>query len=209
MSKEIIKKENQDVVVYETEDGKLSFDVSVIEDTVWLTQKQMAELFDTTRENITLHLGNLFKDKEIEENSVCKDFLLTASDGKQYKTKHYNLDAILSIGYRIKSIRAIKFRQWATLILRQYMMNGVVINERRIGLIEAQIKVLSEKIDNMKLTANFSQEKAVLEQQIENKVQRDKVLQLADRVGELWESLEDFKKNYVVIKRPEEGGGVG
>ena len=86
-------------------------------DTVWLTQAQMSELFQTTRNNITLHTRNIFKEGELEEGSVCKESLLTAADGKRYMTKLYNLDVIISVGYRVKSVRGTQFRQWANKVL--------------------------------------------------------------------------------------------
>ena len=199
----------KEIVLYETNDGKVSFEVNVLDETIWITQEKMSKLFDRGVPTINEHIKNIFKEKELDENSVIRKFRMTASDGKSYLTNHYNLDVIISVGYRVKSTRGTQFRQWATLVLRNYMMNGVAINDRRISVIEQHIKVLSEKIENMKSSANLYQEKAILEQQIENKVQRDKVLQLSDRVGELCDSIESFKNNYVVIKRPEEGGGQG
>jgi hypothetical protein len=102
--------------------------VRLEDDTVWLTQQQMAELFQTTRNNITLHIGNIFKEGELEESSVRKESLLTASDGKKYRTKFYNLDVIISVGYRVKSQRGTKFRQWANKIIKEYLLRGYTIN---------------------------------------------------------------------------------
>ena len=102
--------------------------VRLEDDTVWLTQQQMAELFQTTRNNITLHIGNIFKEGELEESSVRKESLLTASDGKRYRTKFYNLDVIISVGYRVKSQRGTKFRQWANKIIKEYLLRGYTIN---------------------------------------------------------------------------------
>ena len=104
-----------EIVIYRTEDTPdFQIEVRVDEDeTVWLTQLQMAELFQTTRNNITLHVSNIFKEGELEQVSVCKNSLLTALDGKKYKTKLYNLDVIISVGYRVKSLRGTQFRIWA------------------------------------------------------------------------------------------------
>jgi len=99
-----------ELLVYQSEDGALSLNVAVKEQSIWLTQQQMAELFDTKRPAITKHLGNVFKSDELVENSVCSILELTASDGKNYKTKHYNLDAVISVGYRVNSKRATQFR---------------------------------------------------------------------------------------------------
>jgi len=94
----------------------------------------MAELFKTTRNNITLHIGNIFKEKELERKSVCKDSLLTAQDGKKYKTKLYNLDVIISVGYRVKSQRGTQFRIWANKILKEYLLRGYAINQRVVRI---------------------------------------------------------------------------
>ena len=96
-------------------DETIRLEVRVENETVWLSQAQMAELFQTTRNNITLHIGNIFKEGELVDSAVRKESLLTAADGKKYKTKFYNLDVIISVGYRVKSIRGTKFRQWARL----------------------------------------------------------------------------------------------
>jgi len=122
--------ENQ-LIMYTSADGKtkvrVSFDMK--ESTAWLTQKQIAELFQTTQENVSMHIKNIFKEGELQENSVYKDFLYTADDGKKYNTKHYNLDMIISIGYRVKSLRATQFRIWATQILNEYIRKGFAMND--------------------------------------------------------------------------------
>ena len=99
---------------------------------MWLTQNLLAELFQTTKQNVSLHLKNIFQNGELYENSVVKDFLTTASDGKNYKTKFYNLEAIISVGYRINSQRATAFRQWATSVLKDYAIRGYVIDKKRM-----------------------------------------------------------------------------
>ena len=106
-----------EIILYQPKDKTTSLEVRLEDETVWLTQAQMAELFSTTRNNITLHISNVFNEKELDGNSVCKDSLLTASDGKKYKTKLYNLDVIISVGYRVKSVRGTQFRIWANSIL--------------------------------------------------------------------------------------------
>lgn len=103
----------------------------VDEESVWLSQKLMAELFGTTRNNITIHLSNIFE-KELSENSVCKEFLHTARDRKNYKTKHYNLDVIIAVGFKVNSKRAIDFRLWAINILKQYSVKGYVLEKERL-----------------------------------------------------------------------------
>ena len=103
---------------------KLRLTVPIQEDTVWLTQAQMTELFDTSKQNVSLHINNCFKEGELDKVSVVKDFLTTASDGKNYKTKYYNLDVIISVGYRVKSQRGIEFRRWANKVLKDYIIKG-------------------------------------------------------------------------------------
>ena len=148
-------KENE-IILYQP-DSTLSLDVRVENDTVWLTQAQMTVLFQTTRNNITLHIRNIFKEGELEETSVCKESLLTAADGKRYKTKFYSLDVIISVGYRVKSIRGTQFRIWANKILKEYLLRGYSVNQRllymenridrRLSEHDNQIKELSGKVD--------------------------------------------------------------
>lgn len=148
-------KENE-IILYQP-DSTLSLDVRVENETVWLTQAQMTELFQTTRNNITLHIRNIFKEGELEESSVCKESLLTAADGKRYKTKLYSLDVIISVGYRVKSIRGTQFRIWANKILKDYLLRGYSINQRllymesridhRLSEHDRQIRELSGKVD--------------------------------------------------------------
>jgi hypothetical protein len=120
---------------------------------VWLTQQQMAELFMTTKQNISLHVGNIFKDSELAKDSVVKESLTTAADNKQYRTKYYNLDVIISVGYRVKSIRGTQFRQWANKVLKEYLLRGYAVNQR-IANIENDVSEIKhvlaehgEKID--------------------------------------------------------------
>lgn len=108
----------------------------------------MSELFQTTRNNVTLHISNVFKENELQENSVCKDSLLTASDGKKYKTKLYNLDVIISVGYRVKSKRGTQFRIWAIKVLKDYLLKGHVINQR-FEKIEGDVCYLKNKMDEI------------------------------------------------------------
>ena len=132
-----------EIILYQPDDT-LALDVRVEDDTVWLTQAQMAELFQTTRNNITLHTRNIFKEGELVENSVCKDSLLTAGDGKRYRTKLYNLDVIISVGYRVKSVRGTQFRIWALQILKDYLLRGYSINQRLMQLEDRIDRRLSE-----------------------------------------------------------------
>jgi len=124
------KNENE-IIMYTTSDGrtKLRVNVSPKENTVWLTQKQMGELFQTTVPNVNMHIKNVLDEGELDDNSVIKDFLITADDGKNYNTLHYNLDMIIAVGYRIKSLRGTQFRKWATNILNEYIRKGFAMND--------------------------------------------------------------------------------
>lgn len=136
-----------EIVIYKTSDSTdFQIEVRVEDETVWLTQAQMSELFLTTRNNITLHIGNVFKENELEQNSVCKDSLLTALDGKKYKTKLYNLDVIISVGYRVKSKRGTQFRIWANNIIKDYLLKGYALNER-VDRIEKKLVEYDQKFD--------------------------------------------------------------
>lgn len=122
--------ENQSsILIYQTEDGITKIETRLLDDTVWLTQAQMADLFQKSRVTITEHLGNVFKERELEENSVSRKFRHTASDGKNYETTFYNLDVIISLGYRVKSNRGTQFRIWATQRLREYIVKGFTMND--------------------------------------------------------------------------------
>ena len=119
-------------LLYETEDGQVKIDVRLEDETVWLTQQLMADLFKTTKQNVGQHLKNIFSEGELSENSVVKKIFTTATDGKKYETSFYNLDAIISVGYRIKSHVATRFRIWATQRLREYIVKGFVLDDERL-----------------------------------------------------------------------------
>ncbi len=119
-------------IIYQSEDGQIKLDVRFMDETVWLTQALMANLFGTSKQNIGQHLKNIFAEQELTESSVVKDFFTTATDGKQYRTKHYNLDAIISVGYRVQSHTATRFRQWATQHLREFIVKGFVLDDERL-----------------------------------------------------------------------------
>ena len=148
----------ENVVVYQTEDNTLQLDVQVADETVWLTQQQMSMLFNTTRNNITLHIGNIFKEHELEQDSVCKESLLTAQDGKTYRTKFYNLDVIISVGYRVKSQAGTRFRQWATKIVRDYTLRGYAVNQRLLAIedrIDRRLQEHTEQIHELQNKVDF------------------------------------------------------
>ena len=126
-----IRNSTAEFLIFTKQNKEKTIEVIVDEGSVWLSQKLMAELFGTTRNNITMHLSNVFE-KELSENSVCKEFLHTARDGKNYKTKYYNLDVIIAVGFKINSQRAIDFRLWAINILKQYSVKGYVLDKERL-----------------------------------------------------------------------------
>jgi hypothetical protein len=132
--------EQKNIVVYQSEDGQIEFNVNVFDETVWLTQKQMSELFGRDRITITRHISGIFKEGELQKKAVCSKFEHTAHDGKKYQTQYYNLDVIISVGYRVKSAKGIQFRQWATRVLKQYMLQGYAINESRLTKIESKLE---------------------------------------------------------------------
>jgi hypothetical protein len=118
--------------LYTTEDGRSQIKLRAQEQTVWLTQLEMAELFDATKQNISLHLKNVFEDGELDADSVVKESLTTAADGKRYQTLLYNLDAILAVGYRVRSPRGVQFRRWASTVLKEYLVKGFVMDDERL-----------------------------------------------------------------------------
>ncbi|OGI32192.1 MAG: cell filamentation protein Fic [Candidatus Moranbacteria bacterium RIFOXYA12_FULL_35_19] len=120
------------IAFYQSPEGMVNIEVLYAEENIWLPQKRMAELFDTTVPNVNMHLKNLLEKGEIEEKSVIKDFLTTASDGKKYKTKFYSLEAIIAVGYRVNSERGTQFRQWATGILKNYIHKGYALDVNRM-----------------------------------------------------------------------------
>lgn len=133
MSKKLqIRNSTAEFLIFTSQAGKDGIEVRFENETIWLSQKLMAVLFDCSTDNISLHLKNIFKSGELNENSVTEEFSATASDGKKYKTKHYNLDAVISVGYRVNSQRATQFRQWATSILRNFAVRGYVLDKERL-----------------------------------------------------------------------------
>lgn len=131
----MMKENNSQIIIYQTENGETKLDVRFQDETVWLTQKLMAELFQTSVPNINMHLKNIFEEGELEENRTVKDFLIVQKEGRREvkrKQVFYNLDAIISVGYRIKSHVATKFRQWATSQLREYIVKGFILDDERL-----------------------------------------------------------------------------
>ncbi len=137
---------NNEIIKFVNGDLQLNVTVSPDKETVWLSQKQMAELFNKDRRTITRHIQNIFKSEELDKFSVCSYFEHTASDGKTYKTQYYNLDMIISVGYRVNSKQGILFRKWATSILKDYMIKGYAVNEKRLEVLNKTIAIQSKML---------------------------------------------------------------
>lgn len=129
-----------EIIIFENQ--KVKLEVNMKEETVWLTQAQMAQLFGKDRKTITRHIQNIYKDAELEEKQVCSFFEHTANDGKKYNTQFYNLDMIISVGYRVKSQNGIIFRKWANKILKDYMIKGYVVNQKRLEYLEKTVSLI-------------------------------------------------------------------
>ena len=152
-----MEEKKNEIILFENQGVKL--EVNLKDDTVWLTQKQMAELFDKDRRTITRHIQNIYKDEELDENTVCSFFEHTAEDGKKYKVQYYNLDMIISVGYRVNSKNGILFRKWATKVLKDYMLKGYAVNQKRLEYLEKTIKLIdiANRIDE-RLEGNDAKE---------------------------------------------------
>lgn len=173
-----------EIIIFENQSVKL--EVNMKDETVWLTQAQMAELFGKDRKTITRHIQNIYKDGELEENTVCSLFEHTANDGKNYKIQCYNLDMIISVGYRVKSQNGIIFRKWANKILKDYMIKGYAVNQRRLEYLEKTIKLIDiasridENLENndakeiLKVIGNYSKALDLLDDYDHNTLNKPK-----------------------------------
>jgi hypothetical protein len=119
------------IEIYQTEDGQAQIDITLEQETVWVTQSQMTELFDKNKRTISEHIRNIFKESELNQEAVVRKFRTTAGDGKNYQINHYNLDVVISVGYRVKSQQGVRFRQWATKTLKEHLVQGYTINQQR------------------------------------------------------------------------------
>ena len=153
--------EKSKIVIYQTDDGRTQIDVRLESDTVWLTQAQMVELFQTTKQNVSLHVGNVFKEGELKQESTVKECLTVQKEGQREvarKVKYYNLDVIISVGYRVKSKRGTAFRIWARNVLKDYLVKGYAVNERmrkeQIGELRQLVGMLGRTIQNQPLLSN-------------------------------------------------------
>lgn len=193
MKKEELKK--GEIIIYNDSKSKIELKIQLEKESVWMTQSQIAALFDTERSVITKHLNNVFKTRELDKNSVCAIFAHTAQDGKTYKTQFYNLDMILSVGYRVNSKQATKFRIWATNTLRNYLVKGYAINEKRI--LEAK-----EKFKELQSSILFLQEKSKHELLVG---QEQEILSLLADYSKTLTLLEQYDKEKVSLKKNGKG----
>jgi prophage maintenance system killer protein len=186
-----------EIVLFQDDSGKTNVNVRLDGDTVWLTQKQMVELFDTTRQNIETHLKNIYEDGELDEKAVCKDYLLTAADGKRYQTKHYNLDAIISVGYRVNSKQGVAFRKWATNVLNEHLVHGFTLNQNRLadlGITEAQhvVDLLARTLEKQPGLTDESLQ----------------IVNLVKDYAKTWKTLLQYDENSLAIPSGEPSVGV-
>lgn len=153
--------EENKIIIYQTEDGQTQIDVRLENETVWLTQAQMVELFQTTKQNVSLHVSNVFKEGELEKESTVKEYLTVQQEGKRAvsrQVKYYNLDVIISVGYRVKSKRGTAFRIWARKVLKEYLVKGYAVNERlhkeQIGELRQLVGILGRTIQDKEIEPN-------------------------------------------------------
>lgn len=175
-----------EILIYQTKSGKTQIDVKMQDETIWLTQDMMAKLFDTTPQNITMHIKNIYEEEELEQNSTCKDFLQVRKEGNRSVSRNltfYNLDMVLSVGYRIKSKVATNFRKWATSTLKEYLVKGYAVNEQvlktqkdKITTLQTTIELLSRSLDN----------------QIETVDEAQQVVRILDKFAKGLDLLDDF-----------------
>jgi len=196
-----------EIVLYQP-DETIRLEVRVEDETVWLTQAQMAELFQTSVPNVNMHIKNIFKEGELEEDSVIKESLITAADGKNYRTKHYNLDVIISTGYRVKSLRGTSFRRWATKTLKEYLLKGFVLNQRieRIEsfAIETRRMVENIAIESFQHVTEIREKVEFLARYVEdilsdfNDINEDTRMQL----NEIYQALTELAERRKELDRP-------
>jgi hypothetical protein len=155
-------KNNEQIIIYQTESGDTQIDVRLEQDSVWLSQAQMVELFDRDKRTISEHIGKIFKEGELQAGSVVRKFRITASDGKTYEVNQYNLDVIISVGYRVKSTRGTQFRIWANNVLKQYLIQGYALNERKL---QAEQEKLGDLNAAITLIARLAQNKALTDEE--------------------------------------------
>ena len=141
---------SSEIIIYTTQDGRTKLQVNLQDETVWLTQDQMAILFGKSRSTVTEHIHNVFKEGELEEESVCRNFRRTGTDGKEYSVKYYNLDVIISVGYRVKSLQGTQFRKWATERIREYIIKGFTLDDDRLKQEGARSRYFEELLQRIR-----------------------------------------------------------
>lgn len=185
--------ENKQLEVYKIREGEIVFDVDIEKETLWATQEQISRLFDVDRTVIGRHLRNIFRDGELEEERVCAKNAHTAADGKTYQTKFYNLDAVISVGYRVNSRKATDFRIWATKILHNYVVDGIVVNKRRI-----------EELDEKKLRSLEGTLGLVKRLMMKNELslgEANGILEVISKYSSSFKVLKEFDEGRVVFGR--------
>jgi len=190
------KKENLnkgEIVIYKDKSNKVDLDVRLEKETVWLSQQQMAILFGKNVRTINEHINNIFKEKELDKNSVIRKFRITASDGKKYNTNFYNLDIIISVGYRVKSVRGTQFRIWATKKLKEIIVKGYVVNQKRLK--EGNIKNLKDLDQVISLTKRLIEAKQLDEKETEG------VLRVVTDYANSWVLLQKYDEGSLLIPK--------
>ena len=184
---------NKEIVIYKDKEGHINLEAKLEQETIWLTQAQMALLFGTERPAITKHLVNIFKSGELKQNSVCSKMEHTAADGKKYQTIFYNLDAILSVGYRVNSRQATQFRIWATQLIKRYLVSGYLINEKRLKENkELKLRELTKTIDFLR---NISEQKKLKLGETES------LLYFVSAYANAWAILQRYDEGLLKIKK--------
>ncbi len=175
---------NNDIQIYQSPDGQMQLDVQMDNQTVWLTQAQMTLLFGRERSVVTKHLRNIFTEGELDKNAVCANFAHTAADGKTYQVEHYNLDVIISVGYRVKSKQGTQFRQWATQRLKDFLVKGYAINQKRLDELSQMVSIIQQSTHNedlklseakglLNVLSNYTQSYILLNQFDSNSLKTD------------------------------------
>ena len=184
---------HQEIVIYKDKDGRINLEAKLEKETVWLTQAQMAILFGTQRPAITKHLLNIFKSGELKSDSVCSKTEQTAADGKTYRTIFYNLDAIISVGYRVNSKQATQFRIWATQLIKKYLVSGYLVNEKRLRENkEIKLAELTKTIDFLR---NISEQKKL------NLPETEGLLYVISAYANSWAILQKYDTGALKIKK--------
>lgn len=180
-----------EIIIYKAKDGRIEIDVQLSNETVWLSLNQMVELFDRDKSVISRHLANIFKNNELEKYSVVANFATTAVDGKTYQVDHYNLDAIISLGYRVNSKEGIRFRKWSSEVLKKYLIAGYVLHEKRLA--EQSVKELQQSVALL--------QKTLISNELVNNIGAE-TIQVIMSYAKTWHLLLAYSANllYFIIK---------